>query len=219
MTSPARRHFLRHVAAKAAVDDGGGLRDATHYERMLMKLGEDKRRLKQIQSKQVKAEYKRKVLPDYLPWVEGVLAAGSGLQDGVLMTVMLWAVDAGCYEMALTIGAYALRFKLAMPDNYKRDTANTLAEEIADAAKRARDEKTAFDAAVLKNALSLTEACDMFDPVRAKLLKETGLAIEQADPQAALEYLARAKSLDDRVGVVKDIERITRNLKNSAGNG
>lgn len=219
MTSPARRHFLKHVAAKAAVDDGGGLRDATHYERMLMKLGEDKRRLKQIQSNQAKAEYKRKVLSDYQPWVEGVLMAGTGQQDDVLMTVMLWAVDAGNYLTALMIGAYALRFKLAMPDAYKRDTANTLAEEIAEAAKRARDEKAAFDVAVLKGALSLTEACDMFDPVRAKLLKETGLAIEQADPQAALEYLARAKSLDDRVGVVKDIERITRNLKNSAGNG
>ncbi len=219
MTSPARRHFLKRVAAQAAVHDGGGLRDATHYERMLMKLGEDKRRLKQIQSNQAKAEYKRKVLPDYQPWVEGVLLGETGQQDDVLMTVMLWAVDAGNYLTALMIGAYALRFKLAMPDNYKRDAAKTLAEEIADAAKRARDEKTAFDAAVLKHTLSITEACDMFDPVRAKLLKETGLAIEQADPQAALEYLARAKSLDDKVGVVKDIERITRNLKNSAGNG
>lgn len=219
MVSPARRHFLKAAAAKVAVPDGGGLRDATQYERMLMKLAEDKRRLKQIQSNQAKAEYKRQVLPDYLPWVEGVLSAGTGLQDDVLMTVMLWAVDAGSYEVALAIGAYALQFKLAMPDVYKRDAANTLAEEIAEAAKRARDEKSAFDVAVLQGVLALTEPCDMFDPVRAKLLKETGLAIEQTDPQAALDYLARAKSLDDKVGVVKDIERITRTLKNSAGNG
>lgn len=210
---------MRKVAARVVVHDGGDLRDATQYERMLMKLAEDKRRLKQIQSKQAKADYKRRVLPEYLPWVEGVIAGGSGQQDEVLMAVMVWAVDASCYEVALSTGAYALQHKLAMPDNYRRNVATTLAEEIACAAKRDRDAGVQFDIATLQDTISLTESHDMFDEARAKLLKEAGLAIEPLDPLRALECLALAKGLDEKVGVVKDMERINRKLKNSAGNG
>ncbi len=45
------------------------------YELMLMQLGEDRRRLKGIQSTVKKAEIKIEVLPRYVPWVDGVLAA------------------------------------------------------------------------------------------------------------------------------------------------
>ena len=217
MTSPARAHFQRVTAAEASASavSGQPLENCTQYDLMLLKLAEDRRRLKDIQSMEAKAELKRKLLPDYAPWVEGAISAGKGAQDDVLMTVMLWRIDAGDYSGALDIAEYALPYKLVMPDRYMRTTATTLAEEIADAAKRARDGKQPFDLAILQRCQALTEAEDMHDQVRAKLHKELGLLQEEVDPAAALANLSRAKALHDKVGVVKDIERIEKAIKNN----
>lgn len=222
MSSPAKAHYLRVTAAKASASAEHGsqpLENASAYELMLLKLAEDRRRLKEIQSMEAKAELKRKLLPDYAPWVEGAISAGKGAQDDVLMTVMLWRIDAGDYSGALDIAEYALPYKLVMPDRYMRTTATTLAEEIADAAKRARDGKQPFDLAILQRCQALTEAEDMHDQVRAKLHKELGLLQEEVDPTAALANLSRAKVLHDKVGVVKDIERIEKAIKNNTATG
>ncbi|GGY03884.1 phage terminase endonuclease subunit [Paludibacterium paludis] len=183
---------------------------------MLIKLAEDRRRLKTIQSMEAKAELKRQLLPDYAPWVEGALTAGQGAQDDVLMTVMLWRIDAGDYAGALDIAEYAIPYALTMPDRYQRTTATTVAEELADAAKRARDGKQPFDVATLQRAAELTTAEDMHDQVRAKLHKELGLLLEPTNLDTALSHLTRAKALHEKVGVVKDIERIEKAIKNSA---
>lgn len=221
MTSPARAHFLRATAAEASASavSGQTLENCTQYDLMLLKLAEDRRRLKDVQSMEAKAELKRKLLPDYAPWVEGAIAAGKGAQDDVLMTVMLWRIDAGDFTGALDIAEYALPYKLVMPDRYQRTTATTLAEEIADAAKRARDGKQPFDIAILQRCQALTEAEDMHDQVRAKLHKELGLLQEASDPAGALANLTRAKALHDKVGVVKDIERIEKAIKNNTAPG
>lgn len=222
MISPAKAHFMRVTAAQAsasAAADDQPLENCTQYDLMLLKLAEDRRRLKEVQSMEAKAELKRKLLPDYAPWVEGAIAAGKGAQDDVLMTAMLWRIDAGDYSGALDIAEYALPYKLVMPDRYQRTTATTLAEEVADAAKRARDGKQPFDIAILQRCQALTEAEDMHDPVRAKLHKELGLLQEAIDPAAALANLSRAKALHDKVGVVKDIERIEKAIKNNTAPG
>ncbi|UGA39224.1 hypothetical protein JOS77_06535 [Chromobacterium haemolyticum] len=215
--SHARAHYQRASAAKAsalAAEDGPI--NCTAYELMLVKLAEDKRRLKQIQSMEGKAAVKREVLPDYAPWVEGALEGGRGQPDDVLMTVMTWRIDAGDYSGALDIAEYALAHGLPLPDQFSRTTATVVAEEIADAAKRARDGQQPFDLQTLTYTAELTDKHDMPDQVRAKLLKEAGLILAEQAPAAALEHLRRAQQLDNRVGVKKDIERIERAIKNSA---
>lgn len=211
---------MRATAAEASASaDSGQPLDASAYDLMLLKLAEDRRRLKDVQSMEAKAELKRKLLPDYAPWVEGAVAAGKGAQDDVLMTVMLWRIDAGDFSGALDIAEYALPYQLVMPDRYQRTTATTLVEEVADAAKRARDGKLSFDIAILQRCQTLTAAEDMHDQVRAKLHKELGLLQEAIDPAAALANLSRAKALHDKVGVVKDIERIEKAIKNNTATG
>ncbi|MGR2680027.1 phage terminase small subunit [Chromobacterium haemolyticum] len=215
--SHARAHYQRASAAKAsalAAEDGPI--NCTAYELMLAKLAEDKRRLKQIQSMEGKAAVKREVLPDYAPWVEGALEGGRGQPDDVLMTVMTWRIDAGDYAGALDIAEYALVHGLPLPDQFSRTTSTVVAEEIADAAKRARDGQQPFDLQTLTYTAELTDKHDMPDQVRAKLLKEAGLILAEHAPAAALEHLRRAQQLDNRVGVKKDIERIERAIKNSA---
>jgi hypothetical protein len=217
--SPARAHYERTLAAAQPADADAQAFDpvvANAYELMLAKLAEDKRRLKDVKSMERKAEVKAQLLPEYLPWITGVLAAEAGRQDDVLMTVFVWAIDIGNFELALQIGAYAIRYKLTMPDQYKRDVPCVLAEEIADYALKASDEARGALLASLQTAIDLTSGCDMPDEVRAKLHKALGYAERTAGKLfAAHESLTRALELDQRVGVKKDIERLDVLIKNS----
>lgn len=215
--SHARAHFQRASAAKAStlVSDESPV-NCSAYELMLVKLAEDRRQLKLVHSMERKAEVKRQVLPDYLPWVEGALQSDSGRPDDVVTTVMMWSIDAGCFSTALDIAEYVLRHDLPLPDQFTRTPATAVVDQFAIAAKIARDGKQPFDVGILVYTNELTKGHDIPDAARAKLLKEIGLALAESDPAGALEHLRRAQQLYDSVGVKKDIERIERAIKNNA---
>ncbi|MDB0573738.1 terminase endonuclease subunit [Ralstonia solanacearum] len=229
MTSPARNHFLRVTAAMAAkaAQAGNPLRYATGHELMLAQLAEHKRQLKQVQSVERKAELKRKLLPEYAAWIRGVLEADTGAQDEVFMTVMVWLIDAGNFADALALAAYAIRHQMAMPDQYQRTTACLIAEEFATMALKAIEAGDPVDVTTLREVTELVAAEDMPDEVRAKLHKALGYGVyalaESVQPDRAdalrrdaLAQLRRALELHDKSGVKKDIERIERDIKNTA---
>lgn len=217
MGSPARRHFERVSSAQRQSAAPAVRADANAYELMLAQLTEDKRRLHDIQSFDRRAEVKRELLPKYGAWVEGALQGDQGVQDDVLMTVMVWCVDVGTFDGALKIAAYAIKHKLAMPDQYKRSTGCLIAEECADYALRQKDGISADMTECLLQAEKLTATEDMPDEVRAKLLKAIGYGLDQQEDRVeAIEYLRRALALHDKVGVKKDIDRLERDIKNSA---
>ncbi|GKX48539.1 terminase endonuclease subunit [Pectobacterium carotovorum] len=212
MASPAQRHAMRVSAIKASQRDNAPLRHASAYEQMLVKLAADRRTLKTIHSKERKAAKKRELLPLYLPWVAGVLENGTGAQDDILMTVMLWRLDAGDITGAIEIARYALRYNLSMP-GHARSAPYMLAEEVALAALRARAAGEPVDASELLNVIELTLAADMPDEVRARLHKVTGLTLrEDGQLNDALAHLQRALQLDPHVGVRKDVETLNREL-------
>lgn len=217
MSSPARKHFERTSAASSQAAESDTPRDANGYELMLHKLATDKRRLKEVQSLERKAEVKREILPEYEPWIEGVLTGKQGVQDDVLMTVMVWRIDAGDYLGALEIARYAIEHKLAMPDQYKRTTACLIAEEMADAAIKAHDSGIEINVEPLQIADEITAGEDMPDEVRAKLYKAIGYGLsgDKTMLGKAVDIFKRALGLHDKVGVKKDIERLERELKNS----
>lgn len=232
MTSLAKRHIERVRAAKTAAlsQPGESLVGASHYELMLAKLASDKRRLKAIQSVARKIDVKRELLPDYAAYVNGALAGGRGAQDDVLMTVMIWRIDAGDYAGALDIARYALRHSLTLPDQYERSTAAAIAEEFADAALAALRDGSPFDATQLAEVHALTQSCDMHDPISAKLHKALGLldmraigrdslddASDRARAQAALASLREALRLDARSGVKQTIARLDSMLSAAHG--
>lgn len=224
--SLARQHFQRlTAAATAAATEPGQPVNANAYELQLIALADAKRALKQVQSVERKVEVKRRVLPQFVPWVRGVLDSGRGGQDDVLMTVMVWLIDVGDFASALEIAAYALQHKLTLPDTYKRDVATLVAEEIAEQSTAALSAGKPVDLASLQLTADLTKECDMPDEVRAKLHKAIG-QVHQAqagldDPNAlnkeeaglALTHFKRALELHDRAGVKKEIERLERALK------
>lgn len=223
--SLARQSFQRKTAAAvAATTEPGAPVHANAYELQLIALADAKRALKQVQSVERKAEVKRRVLPQFMPWVEGVLAEGRGGQDDVLMTVLVWQIDVGNYPAALDITHYALQHGLILPDQYRRDVATLVAEEMAEQALQALGAGQPFDLASLQRAADLTAEHDMPDEVRAKLCKALGLGLRNAadlDSKApnmdaaatALTFLRRALELHARAGVKKDIERLERMLK------
>ncbi|QDQ27717.1 terminase [Chitinimonas arctica] len=223
-TSPARAHALR-MAAQALAAPDATMANATGYELMLAKLHEDRRRLKQIESLARKIEVKRNLLPEYIPWVEGALQ-GNGAQDVVLMTVMVWRIDAGDWRGALQIAEYALRYQLLLPDQFGRNLPCLLAEEFADQALRGEP----VPHEILIEADQLLIDHDMPDEVRAKLAKAIAYALLVEVPKSAselvpmlrataLEQLQRALKLHDKCGVKKDIDKLERELRNSAPTG
>jgi len=213
MTSPAQRHMMRVSAIEAAQRDDNPLRHATAYEQMLVKLAADRAKLKQIYSVETKAKHKRAMLPDYAPWVAGVLAEGRGAQDDVLMTVMQWKLDAGHIPGALEIARYALKYGLKTPRN-KRPTPYLLAEDVALAAMRNRTAGEAVAVTDLLETLDMLAAEDMPDVVSARLHKITGLILsDRSEFAQALEHLNRAMQLDSAAGVKKEIQRCESALK------
>lgn len=227
MTTPARRNFERKAAkAAAAVTDPGTVVIGGDYERMLVRLRTDLLRLKQIESVEHKAVVKRELLPEYAPWVDGVLAADSGAIDEILPNVMVWRIDSGDFEGALDIGDYVLRHGLQMPDRYNRGAAVVLAEEIAEQAIKAIKAGQPVKVAMLARTIDLTAARDMPDEVRSKIYKATGWAL-QVDlvdegeglinsverAMAARPLLERAGQLHKKAGVVRDTEILARYLK------
>lgn len=228
MTSPARKHFEKTTAALQAEEGSGqerSLANANQYELMLVKLAADKRRLSETQSMEARAVIKRELLPDYTAWVDGVIEGDQGVQDNVLMTVMVWHIDAGNLAEAIKIAAYAIKHKLKMPDQYQRQTAVVIAEEIADFYLKAHNAKEPIDIEIIRQAMDVTLDQDMPDEVKAKLYKVLGYALltdeslvpyELTRLNYALDCFTRAYKLHEKSGVKKDIEYVQRQLKNLA---
>lgn len=210
MMTPARKHFMRETAASVTDVAPLSRMEAGTYNLMLRKLAEDKRSLARLQSGDRRSAFKRKVLPDYAPWIEGVLQSDKGTQDDVLVTVMIWLIDIGEPGTAMPLAAYALKHRLTMP-GYDRQTATIIAEEIANAALTLHSLSQPLDLTVLQQTLELTADKDMPDEARSKLLKALGYALEQAGQQKqAVIALEQALRLNQRAGVKKDITRLNK---------
>ncbi|CRM18614.1 MULTISPECIES: phage terminase small subunit [unclassified Pseudomonas] len=222
-----RRARAAMEAAKTAPQQS--MAGATAYEHQLNQLLQDRLRLKAIQSNEGKAALKLQLLPEYIPYVEGVLQAGNGAQDDVMTTVMIWRVDVEDYSGALDIADYVLKHKLIMPDRFERTTGCLVAEEIATAALKAQKANGTFDLSILHRTVELTDAEDMPDQARAKLYLATGRATldgitaeEPGQPgqiQAGIDLLKRAIELHDGCGGKKDLDSAERLLKKHAATG
>lgn len=235
--TPAQRSFARKITGQAAARpraDGGRSASAvvlapavdTAAAQVAMRLQHDLRRLKEIQSIERKIDAKREMLPEYVPWIKGLLAADNAnagdLSAEVLPTMMVWCIDTGDFDDALVLAEFVLRHHVPLPHRYQRAAPALIAEEIANAALKAQLAEQPFDLAVLHRIEELTTDADMHDEIRAKLFKAIGFEMvremdamgEQPAPLmhaaalAALEPLKRAQALHERCGVKDRIKRL-----------
>lgn len=223
------RVLAQQEAESAAAADPFGAATGTQHELMLAQLHAHMRQLKEIQATEKKVEAKRKLLPDYLEYIDGVMAADAGVQDTVVTTIMVWMLDVGEWLQALKVAEYCLRHQLQLPDRFNRTVPTLLLDEVSEAAIKGL--LAGVDAlAVLAKVDQLTQALDAHDQARAKLHKAIGwaaigkthtkdLSTEQIKAlqldqvRIALPHLQRAVQLHAQVGVKKDVERLERRLK------
>ncbi|WP_048765486.1 phage terminase small subunit [Acinetobacter sp. 243_ASPC] len=221
MLSPARRHRLQALAAKAAANaenEFGGVReDASVYMLQLAELKNDQNLLRGIKSEIERAQYKANLIPKYMPYVDGVLSVEDRtplMKDHVVTTIMVWCFDAAMFEDGLRIAEYALKHGIESPDTFNRDTASIVAEEIGNAAKAAHTAGEFFDVSILEKANSITASFSMHDQIRAKLYVALGRTYLHQELYAlAVNFLKRAIKHNENCGGKQELQKAERLLK------
>ncbi|WP_373630579.1 phage terminase small subunit [Klebsiella variicola subsp. variicola] len=223
MLTPAQKHFQRVMAERHGKTDEQSDTARTAHEQIMHRLRMDQSALKRVQSDQAKAAMKRQLLPHYEGWIEGTIDGDSGRQDEVIVTLMVWAIDAGDYALAARIGRYVVTHGLLMPDRFNRTAATVLVDEICDPilVQVKADDTTDVTPylAVLDEVAEFTAGSDMPDVVRAKLCKARAFALRNGTTEeqtTALALLRQALTLDAGAGVKKEIERLARVVKKAA---
>ncbi|MDG9860948.1 phage terminase small subunit [Acinetobacter ursingii] len=225
----ARKHFQQHQAKSAAESaaEFGTMQNTNAYEQQLMQLNSDKNRLKNIQSKQNKVELKRQLLPNYKPYLQGILEVKPGVQDAVVTEMLVWSIDVGEYDFALDLAEYVLKFGLKLPDRFERSEACFITEDIADEFLKVLKTDVHVDITVLERLESLItdesldkSKRDMPDEVKAKLYLALGKAEmrlitgeNEQDVHHAINaknYLESAVNLDDKCGGRTDLNKMTK---------
>ena len=225
--TPAGTHRLTQAVLASETDPGAmlavGIDPVTATVRL--RLQHDLRRLKEIQSIQLKIAAKREMLPEYRDWIDGMLRIareeGVAVADEVLPVIMIWSIDTGDWPRALELAAHVLRHRLPLPARYERSAPALIVEEIADVAIREQNAGRTFPLDVLEEVELLTDGDDMHDEIRAKLMKAIGVELMRAADDAApgsteqrdaalraLDPLRRAQTLHDRVGAKGSIKRL-----------
>lgn len=224
----ARQHFQKHQAKEAAqkAAEFGAMQDMTAFELQMMQLNNDRQRLKQIQSTDAKVVLKKALLPNHLPYVEGILEADKSIQDEVFMTVLVWCIDVGDYAKALQLSAFALRHSMIMPDAFKRNTSTYVVETIAEVFLKQLKTDAVADISVLEQVEHLIlnpdlepKVLDMPNQAKAKLYLALGKAtiklIQSKDEpsdadllhaQSAQGYLTSAFELDEKSGALGELK-------------
>ncbi|MCT8345578.1 terminase [Photorhabdus kleinii] len=223
MLTPAQQHWQQVMASRRG-DETMSSEALTAYEQILHRLRIDQSRLSDLQGTERKIDYKREVIAHYDSWVDGVLAAGTGQADEVLIHVMIWSMDIGNYARALTLAEYVIRHNLPLPDHYRRTVGPLLVDEICDKAltifSACSESVEPVPLAILERLAELVESLDMPNQVRAKLFKTVAytlrLSKQRADKERALFLMQQALLLFANIGVKKDIETLTRELKKAA---
>lgn len=239
--SPALRHRQRKLAALAgstaltapglAAEPDPKTEAGQEYAVLRAVLHDNLRKLQDVESHEARIPMKREFMSDFAPWIAGVLQADLPVQDEVLMTNMVWAIDCGEYDLALMLGRFALKHGLTLPERYNRTTACFLREDIAEIALA---QPATVPHEILVELDQLTAEADMPDAAKAKLDKALGRswlakadafdASDETGPAGGaaafasegLAHLQRAMKLNANIGVKKDIRRAEKLLRDLA---
>lgn len=192
--------------------DAKGGSNGTLYDTLFAQMAAQKNELSAIESLKTKAERKAEFLPEYAAYIQGILAADEPVQDDVVMTAFIWALDAQDYTLALDIAGWALKHDLDGPPEFSRPVAAILAETLAEAALEDVDVIELF-AEHLSDAAELVAEKDMADQARAKLYKALAISKRESDRTASLELMELALSLDSKIGLKREIKSLKSDLK------
>lgn len=167
--------------------------------------------LKETKSTQEKIAKKKEWLPEYLGYIDGCLAVSPSAQNSTLVTLMVWAVDAGEYELAVRIAEYAILNNMVMPEGHIRGIAEFVTEQCA--IDFCDDADLAIThAELIKKIIELGVGEQMVDQARAKIHRALGDALKEAQPIEAQNAYKNALRLDSKVGCKKDLTALEKLL-------
>ncbi|WP_276681441.1 phage terminase small subunit [Thalassolituus oleivorans] len=209
-TTPAAAARIRKMASLQSSSTSPTRSDLNIIQQMLAMMHDHKRTLKKIQSISAKGQQKALFLDDYRPYIDGVLSADTGEQDEIIVTIMMWSIDAECIDDALMIASYVMRHNLKMPDRFNRTTNVAIAEQMSELALKPESPVLPEHLTALYELIGKT---DMPDQVRVKLEKACGLGLTESAPEVALQHLKNAIALSDRCGVKQQIKALEKQLE------
>lgn len=169
----------------------------------------DAEQLSTIQSHLAKHDKKRELLPNYTGYIDGVIASGVGVQNDMLLTLMVWCLDVGELGRATDIAQFALLNDMVMPEPFTTSVAAVYAREFAN--QLIKDNTLADDKLVYR-AVHLTDDYDMPDEIRAKLYRSLGDVVKKDAPKEAMTAYETALRLDDKVGVKGELNALKKTL-------
>lgn len=221
--SLARQHFQKHQAQATAEQavEFGSMQQLNAYEQQLLQLNQDRLRLKNMQSDQLRIEFKKQNIAHYLPYVQGILAVKPKVQDEVMTEIMVWAIDIADYNLALELADYVLSAGLKLPDRFGRSEACFITESISEQVIKQLKNDEMVDIGILQRLERLindeklsVEVRDMPDEAKAKLylaLGRTSLKLQYY--QDAKNYLQQAIDLHEHCGGKTDLNNALKQLK------
>lgn len=240
MTSPFLRNRQRKLAAQAGEAEAQPTGPATpaedseagrEYAGLKVLLEANLRELSDVASIDARRPMKVEFARAFTGWIDGVVEADQPVQDDILLTNMVWALDYGDIDRAVILAEFAIKHGMAMPERYNRSVACWLREEVATLAISDPD---AVEHAVLVQVDELTAEADMHDQAKAKLNKALGrswaakaAAVDASDEntpagaaasyaEQARDHFKRALQLHAKAGVKKDLEAIERFIRKLA---
>lgn len=167
--------------------------------------------LKDTKSTQEKIAKKKEWLPEYFGYIDGCLAVSPSAQNTTLVTLMVWAVDAGEYELAVRIAEFAILNDMVMPEGHIRGIAEFVTEQCAIDFCDDVDLAIAH-AELIKKIIELGVGEQMVDQARAKIYRALGDALKDAQPIEAQNAYKNALRLDSKVGCKKDLTTLEKLL-------
>lgn len=167
--------------------------------------------LKDTKSTQEKIAKKKEWLPEYFGYIDGCLAVSPSAQNTTLVTLMVWAVDAGEYELAIRIAEFAILNDMVMPEGHIRGIAEFVTEQCAIDFCDDLDLAIAH-AELIKKIIELGVGEQMVDQARSKIYRALGDALKDAQPIEAQNAYKNALRLDSKVGCKKDLTALEKLL-------
>ena len=201
------------LAASLAVDPAAGA-DTTVVSptaNIELRLFNHMNELKETKSIQEKIAKKKAWLPEYHGYIEGSLAVSPSNQNNTLITLMIWAIDAGEYDLGTRIAEYAILNDMVMVEGYSRGIAEFVTEQSASDFIDDADLAVA-NASIIQRIIDLGVGEQMVDEARAKIFRALGDALKDAQPVEALNAYKNALRLNSKVGCKKELTALEKLL-------
>ncbi len=219
--SLCRQHFQRVEARLSQAETDDRRADLNNYELMLIQLHNDVLKIKAMKSTDNKNRVKAQVLPNYLPWVDGVNEAVAASdsehfrQDDVFAQVFVWAVDLLDLPLVESMFATITKAGMTLPERFKRTPVDFMLDQLSEAVI---EQHKPLPLPLLHRLETATADFDMHDEVLAKFKKALGTLYEGETENVdalkkAAHYFEQALILDTKIGVKKRLEKLEMLIK------